>query len=53
MPQRQTCQQYSLFNTEMCFGASNQLSLEPMIDLFQEAVSAVLLSAGDSIIQVI
>lgn len=53
MPQRKTCQQYTLFNTEMCFGASNQLRVEPMIDLFQEAVSETLLSAGDSIIQVV
>lgn len=36
----------------MRFGANNQLSVEPMIDLFQQAVSQALLSAGDSVIQV-
>lgn len=37
----------------MRFGANNQLSVEPMIDLFQQAASQVLLCAGDSIIQVV
>lgn len=36
----------------MRFGANNQLSVEPMIDLFQQAASQVL-CAGDSIIQVV
>lgn len=36
----------------MCVGASNQLSVEPMMDLFQEAVAETW-TAADSIIQAI
>lgn len=53
MAQRKTCQQFSLVHIQMRFGANNQLSVEPMIDLYQEAMSETPLSAGDSIIPVI
>ncbi|XP_040002556.1 dynein heavy chain domain-containing protein 1 isoform X2 [Xiphias gladius] len=44
-------QQCGLFQTELCFSAGSQLSVDPPIHLFQEAVSEALLTVGDSIIQ--
>nr|XP_012771268.1 dynein heavy chain domain-containing protein 1 [Maylandia zebra] len=41
----------SLFHTELRFSADNQLTVEPPIHLFKEAVSQALLTVGDSIIQ--
>ncbi|XP_030593777.1 dynein heavy chain domain-containing protein 1 isoform X2 [Archocentrus centrarchus] len=44
-------EQRSLFHTELCFSADNQLTVEPPIHLFKEAVSQALLTVGSSFIQ--
>lgn len=51
--QREKSQQDCLFQTKLCFSASGQLTLDPPIHQFQEALSEALLTVGDSIIQVI
>ncbi|XP_036951826.1 dynein heavy chain domain-containing protein 1-like isoform X4 [Acanthopagrus latus] len=48
---RKTSQQCCLFHTELCFSASSQLTLNPPVHLFQEAVSEAFLTVGDSVIQ--
>ncbi|XP_031144859.1 dynein heavy chain domain-containing protein 1 [Sander lucioperca] len=48
---RKTSQQCCLFHTEVCFSSNSQLTVDPPIHLFQEAVSEALLTVGDSIIQ--
>ncbi|XP_035515196.1 dynein heavy chain domain-containing protein 1-like [Morone saxatilis] len=48
---RKKSQQCCLFHTELCFSASSQLTVDPPVHLFQEAVSEALLTVGDSIIQ--
>ncbi|XP_032390213.1 dynein heavy chain domain-containing protein 1 [Etheostoma spectabile] len=48
---RKTSQQCCLFHTEVCFSANSQLTVDPPIHLFQEAVSEALLTVGGSIIQ--
>ncbi|XP_018537954.1 dynein heavy chain domain-containing protein 1 [Lates calcarifer] len=48
---RNTSQQCSLFHTELCLSATNQLTVDPPIHLFQEAVCEALLTVGDSIVQ--
>ncbi|XP_056223855.1 dynein heavy chain domain-containing protein 1 [Seriola aureovittata] len=48
---RERSQQCSLFHTELCFSASSQLTVDPPVHLFQEAVGEALLTVGDSIIQ--
>ncbi|XP_069387019.1 dynein heavy chain domain-containing protein 1 isoform X2 [Paralichthys olivaceus] len=48
---RKKSQLCSLFSTELCFGASSQLTVEPPVHLFQEAVSEALLTVGNSVIQ--
>ncbi|XP_070683759.1 dynein heavy chain domain-containing protein 1 [Pempheris klunzingeri] len=48
---RKTSQQRCLFQTELCFSANSQLTVDPPPHLFQEAVSEALLTVGDSMIQ--
>ncbi|XP_042341799.1 dynein heavy chain domain-containing protein 1 [Plectropomus leopardus] len=48
---RKKSQQCCLFQTELHFSANSQLTVNPPISLFQEAVSEALLTVGDSIIQ--
>nr|XP_020441880.1 dynein heavy chain domain-containing protein 1-like [Monopterus albus] len=48
---RKKSQQCCLFDTELCFGANSQLSVDPPIHLFQETVSEALQTVGDSLIQ--
>ncbi|XP_037619572.1 dynein heavy chain domain-containing protein 1 isoform X1 [Sebastes umbrosus] len=48
---RKLSQQCCLFHTELCFSADSQLTVDPPIHVFQEAVSEALLTAGDSVIQ--
>ncbi|KAM4583530.1 dynein heavy chain domain-containing protein 1 [Odontesthes bonariensis] len=48
---RVASQQYCLFHTELCFSDSQQLTVDPPVHVFQEAVSESLLTAGTSIIQ--
>ncbi|XP_074546665.1 dynein heavy chain domain-containing protein 1 [Halichoeres trimaculatus] len=47
----QKSEQGCLFSTELCFHASRQLTVDPPIHLYREAVSEALLTAGESIIQ--
>ncbi|KAM3623253.1 uncharacterized protein V6R79_009073 [Siganus canaliculatus] len=49
--QKKRPQQLCLFCTELCFDAAGQLTLNPPVRLFQEALSEALLTAGASIIQ--
>nr|XP_046228919.1 dynein heavy chain domain-containing protein 1 [Scatophagus argus] len=48
---RKKSQQCCLFHTELCFSASNQLTVDPPIHLFQETVREALLLVADSMIQ--
>ncbi|XP_026158699.1 dynein heavy chain domain-containing protein 1 isoform X2 [Mastacembelus armatus] len=48
---RKKSQQCCLFNTELCFSANSQLTVEPPIHLFQDAISEAVLTIGHSIIQ--
>ncbi|XP_067441454.1 dynein heavy chain domain-containing protein 1 isoform X1 [Thunnus thynnus] len=48
---REKSQQGCLFQTELCVSASGQLTVNPPIHQFQEAVSEALLTVGDSVIQ--
>ncbi|XP_044043043.1 dynein heavy chain domain-containing protein 1 isoform X2 [Siniperca chuatsi] len=48
---RKKSQQCCLFHTELCFNANSQLTVDPAIHLFQEAVSEALLTVGDSTVQ--
>ncbi|XP_040891858.1 dynein heavy chain domain-containing protein 1 [Toxotes jaculatrix] len=48
---RMNSQQCALFHTELCISANGQLTVDPPIHLFREAVSDALLTVGDSIVQ--
>ncbi|KAK2817386.1 hypothetical protein Q5P01_025577 [Channa striata] len=44
-------QKCCLFNTELCFGANSELTVDPPIHLFKETISEILLTVGDAIVQ--
>ncbi|XP_067352664.1 dynein heavy chain domain-containing protein 1-like isoform X2 [Channa argus] len=48
---RKKSQGCCLFNTELCFGAKSELTVDPPIHLFKEAIGETLLTVGDTIIQ--
>ncbi|KAL7831592.1 hypothetical protein AOLI_G00291400 [Acnodon oligacanthus] len=49
---REQEQQGSLFQADLTFGADSQLTIFPPIHLFQQVLTAALLSVGDSALQV-
>ncbi|XP_034543495.1 dynein heavy chain domain-containing protein 1 [Notolabrus celidotus] len=48
---RQKSEQGCLFCTELCFDGNSQLTVDPLIHLYQETVREALLTVGETIIQ--